>query len=320
MIPRSMVRPARRRALVGAVLLAAVTVTAPATAQPGPPDLQARLSEVASLYGDHGATVARIVDTSRVGVAGRVLGVALPGSRRHVVVFVLAGRTPAGPLVPLAGPSGGPQRNAVVSGAIDARTGSVVAVRRNERAPDLGALGPVHSVRLARRPGAPQVVGGVTFDTALTRLVAAGYQVAVPHFPAFAPSLPESPQLRRLVVSDALPVGRRTVTLQLRPIALPLASPTIPLQRPSAVTVPSLIGVPYQTVLGTLPSGLYLRVKRIGPLSAASSVRGLDALVVSAQEPAAGTQLPAYGVPIPNGVNLGPSVVTVTVAARGPGA
>ena len=57
-----------------------------------------------------------------------------------------------------------------------------------------------------------------------------------------------------------------------------------------------------------------------GTRAAGVAVRGLDALVVSAQEPAAGTMLPAYGVPIPNGVNLGPSVVTVTVAARGPGA
>jgi hypothetical protein len=161
-------------------------------------------------------------------------------------------------------------------------------------------------------------VGGVTFDTALTRLVAAGYRVAVPSFPALPAVPPVAPEFRQLLVSDALAVGRRTVTLRLRPVPTPVASPVAPVERPSTVAVPSLVGMPYQSVLGTLPAGLYLRVKGIGPLSASSSVRGLDAFVVSAQEPAAGTQLPAYGVPIRNGVNLGPSVVTVTLAVRGP--
>jgi hypothetical protein len=140
----------------------------------------------------------------------------------------------------------------------------------------------------------------------------------VPRFPALGTPLPAPPKLRQFLVSDALPVGRRTVTLRLRSLSTPAATVGIPLQRPNVLAVPSLVGVPYQTVVATLPSGLYLRVRRIGPLPAAASVRGLDALVVSAEEPAAGTVLPAYGVPIPNGVNLGPSVVTVTVAARGP--
>jgi hypothetical protein len=319
MIPRPLFRPTRRRGLVGAVLLAAATVTAPATAQPSRPDVRARLSEVASLYGDRGAAAARVVGTRRVGAAGRVLAAVLPGPRRPVLVFVLAGRTPPGPLVSVAAPPDGPQRDAVVSGAIDARTGDVLAVRRTDRPPDLSGLGPVHGVRLARRAGPPQVVGGVTFDTALTRLVAAGYRVAVSRFPALGPRLPERPGFWRFLVSNALPVGRRTVTLQLRPVSSPIATLAIPNQRPATVAVPSLVGVPYQTVLSTLPPGLYLRVRRIGPLPAAASVRGLDALVVSGQEPAAGTLLPAYGVPVPNGVNLGPSVVTVTVAARGPG-
>jgi len=308
-----------RPLLVGTALLAVGTITGPAAAATSPPDLHARLSEVAALYGDHGATAARVVDTSRVGAAGRVLGVAIPGPRRPVVVFVLAGRTPSGPVVLHTAPPDVPRGGAVVTGAIDARTGDVLAIGRGRRAPDLSALGAVHGVRLARRAGAPQVVGGVTFDTALTRLVAAGYQVAVQHFPAPEMRLPATPDLGQFLVSDALPTGRGTVTLRVRPIDSPFSSLVIPNQRPSAVAVPSLVGVPYQTALGTLPAGLYVRVKRIGPLPAASSVRGLDAFVVSAQEPAAGTVLPAYGVPIPNGVNLGPSIVTVTVAARGPG-
>src|SRR5207302_7751202 len=114
--------------------------------------------------------------------------------------FVLAGRTPPGPLFPLPAPPYGPQRDAVVSGAIDARTGAVLAVRRSERPPDLSALGPVHGVRLPRRAGPPQVVGGVTFDTALTRLVAAGYRVAVPRFPALGTPLPALPELRQFLV------------------------------------------------------------------------------------------------------------------------
>jgi hypothetical protein len=318
MIVRPVSRPTWRRVLVGAVILS-VSVIGSASAKPSPPDVRARLSEVASLYGVHGAVAARVVDTSRVGAAARVLGVAMPGPRRPVVVFVLAGRTPRGPVGLHTAPPV-PKGGAVVTGALDARTGDVLALGRSQRPPDLSALGPVHGVRLVRRAGLPQVVGGVTFDTALTRLVAAGYRVAVPRFPAFATPLPAAPELGQLIVSDALPVGRRTVTLRLRSLSGPAPTLGIPDQRPSAVAVPSLVGVPYQTALATLPAGLYVRVRRIGPLSAPASVRGLDALVVSAQEPAAGTLLPAYGTPVPNGVNLGPSVVTVTVAARGPGA
>jgi hypothetical protein len=319
MIVRPVSRPTWRRVLVGAVILS-VAVIGPASAKLSPPDVRARLSKVASLYGVYGAVAARVVDTSRVGAAARVLGVAIPGPRRPVVVFVLAGRTPRGPVVLHTAPPDVPKGDAVVTGALDAGTGDVLAVGRSQRPPDLSALGPVHGVRLVRRAGLPQVVGGVTFDMALTRLVAAGYRVAVPRFPAFATPLPATPELGQLLVGDALLVGRRTVTLRLRSVSAPAPTLATPLQRPSAVTVPSLVGVPYQTALATLPAGLYVRVRRIGPLSAPASVRGLDALVVSAQEPAAGTLLPAYGTPVPNGVNLGPSVVTVTVAARGPGA
>jgi hypothetical protein len=316
MIVRPVSRPRWRRVLVGAVIIS-VSVIGPASAKPSPPDVRARLSEVASLYGVYGAVAARVVDTSRVGAAGRVLGTVIPGRRRPIVVFVLGGRTPSGPVPHTAFPAG-PQRDAVVSGAIDARTGDVLAVRRSERAPDLGALGAIHGVHLTRRAGPPQVVGGVTFDTALTRLVAAGYRVSVPHFPTLAAVPPVAPQLRQLFVNEALPVGHRTVTLRLLPVLTALGSPVAG-GGPTTVAVPSLVGMPFQRIFNALPAGLYLRVKRIGPLSAAASIRGLDALVVSAQEPAAGTQVPTWGVPIPHGVHLGPSVVSVTLAARGPG-
>lgn len=40
--------------------------------------------------------------------------------------------------------------------------------------------------------------------------------------------------------------------------------------------------------------------------------------VVVGQDPAAGTVVPVFGVPIPNGVDLGPSVVHIRPGVRGP--
>lgn len=317
-----MTRRTRSYAIPAALILAAVAVTGPAGGQPSSASPQTRLREVANLYGDHGAATARLVGTRRIGSAARVLGVALPGPSRPVLVFVLAGRTPPAPSPPGAAPPDGPQGDAVLSGALDVRTGDVLAVRRTHRPPDLAPLGPVHTVRLsgAGGPGSPpQAVGGITFDTVLTRLLAAGYRVAVPRFPTPRSSPPNVARLRDLLVDEALPVGRMTVKLRLRFIIAPQGSPAIPAQRPGGVAVPSLVGMSYATALGALPPGLYLRLEGIGPLRAAASVRGLDAFVVNAQAPAAGTLLPAYGVPIPHGVNLGPSMVTVRLAARGPG-
>jgi hypothetical protein len=87
--------------------------------------------------------------------------------------------------------------------------------------------------------------------------------------------------------------------------------------RPPPVEVPDFVGMTYAAA-GLGAPGLYVRFESAGPLRPASSVLGLDAFVVTAQRPAAGTVVPAYGVPIPNGVNLGPSVVTLTLGVRGP--
>jgi hypothetical protein len=53
----------------------------------------------------------------------------------------------------------------------------------------------------------------------------------------------------------------------------------------------------------------------LGP-SARCSIRPA---LVSAQDPAPGTLVPAFGARIPNGANLGPSTVTITLGLRGPG-
>jgi hypothetical protein len=53
----------------------------------------------------------------------------------------------------------------------------------------------------------------------------------------------------------------------------------------------------------------------LGP-SARCSIRPA---LVSAQDPAPGTLVPAFGARIPNGANLGPSTVTITLGLRRPG-
>jgi hypothetical protein len=320
-----MSRGTRGPALLVAALVAVLAAPAPATSEPSSPGTKARLREVAALYGDRGATTARVVGTRRIGAAGRVLGEALPGPPRPLLVFVLAGRTPPGPETPTPGSRDRPLRDAVVSGAIDARGGAVIAVRRSRRAPDLAPLGPGRTLLLGRAPVAglpPHVVGATTFDTALTQLLAAGYRVAVSRFPSLRSVPPATPNFRDYLVSDALPVGRRVVRLQLDVVLSLLASPVIPERPPGGVTVPSVVGLPYATALAVLATtpGLYVRIGRIGALRPAASVRGLDAFVVSVQQPAAGSVVPAFGVSIPHGVDLGPSVVTFTLGVRGPGA
>lgn len=83
-------------------------------------------------------------------------------------------------------------------------------------------------------------------------------------------------------------------------------------------TVPDFVGMPYSALAPRAP-GLYVQFGRIGAPPPNSSSLGLDAFVVTAQRPAPGTVVPAYGRPISNGVDLGPSIVTLTLGVRGPG-
>jgi hypothetical protein len=119
-------------------------------------------------------------------------------------------------------------------------------------------------------------------------------------------------------VAVALPIARRTVRLELVRRIFPIGSPAIPVERPPAIEVPDFVGMTYPVASRAGAPGLYVRFATAPPLRPASSVLGLDAFVVTGQRPAAGTPVPAFGVPIPNGVDLGPSVVTLTLGVRGP--
>jgi hypothetical protein len=168
------------------------------------------------------------------------------------------------------------------------------------------------------RATAPRVVG-TGFDDALERLRSAGFRVAVPAFPPLPGAwIVTYAGLDAYVVSAQRGIGTRTVRLTLRPLLQAIGSPAIP-PDPTTTTVPSFVGMSYAAAIAAPVPGLYVRFGHIGPLRPASSVRGLDAFVVKAQSPRAGTLVPAYGARSPNGVNLGPSTVTLSLGVRGPG-
>lgn len=98
-----------------------------------------------------------------------------------------------------------------------------------------------------------------------------------------------------------------------------IGSPALPVE-PGTATVPDVVGRSHLDALSVLQgaSGVCLRIGHVGPLRAASSVRGLGAFAIGAQDPPAGTVVPAFGARIPHGVDLGPSTVTITLRVRGP--
>ena len=81
------------------------------------------------------------------------------------------------------------------------------------------------------------------------------------------------------------------------------------------MTVPDLVGLPWPKASQRL-DGLWPLITQIAPLPPAKCVRGLDAFVVSSQDPAPGTRVPYMGVRIPHGVNLAPSTLRLTLAVR----
>jgi hypothetical protein len=301
----------RGHRLVPALALAAAIV-APASAAPAARvDLPHRVAEIASLYGVPART-ATVVETTAAGRPAGLRDAALP-PRRRVAVAVLDG-APTRVRLPDRG------RVGVVEVLLEPRSGRVLAAAVERRRADLGRLGPTRRVRLpALGAEAPPAVTGLGFDDALMALRAAGYRVAAPRFPAFPASVMSSRSgLAFPGVAAAIPIGRRTVRLDLVPRASPLGSPAIPIERPPAVRVPSFVGMTYPAAGAAGAPGLYVRFATAPPLRPASSVLGLDAFVVTAQRPAAGTLVPAFGAPIRNGVDLGPSIVTLTLGVRGP--
>ena len=123
--------------------------------------------------------------------------------------------------------------------------------------------------------GAPNVKGK-PFPSALARLRAHGWRVAVPSFPRIDGSLEDY----RVVGQRR--AGRRTVTLRVaeapvqRVVVIAVGTPPPP--------VPRLVGRTYRNASrAALRNATTLRVTRVRPLRPAASVDGIDAFVVVSQ-------------------------------------
>ena len=147
---------------------------------------------------------------------------------------------------------------------------------------------------------------GYPLDRALQRLHAAGLLASFPEaqtvcggdLPRVGTQSPRAPaQVRRGSV----------VTVRFAPNMVPSLS--FPQQHPRFTTVPKLVGLEVSDAVKRLHA--LLPCIRIRAATATSATR----LVVVAQEPMAGTRLPAYGVETATG-SFQPTTVRLTVAAR----
>jgi hypothetical protein len=123
--------------------------------------------------------------------------------------------------------------------------------------------------------GTPNVKGK-PFPTALARLRAHGWLVAVPSFPRIDGSLEDY----RVVAQRT--TGRRTVTL--RVAEAPVQKVTLVVVGTTPPPVPRLVGRTYRNAYRAASrSGIALRVTRVRPLRAAGSADGIDAFVIVSQ-------------------------------------
>jgi hypothetical protein len=175
----------------------------------------------------------------------------------------------------------------------------------------------------------PNVVG-TQFDRALGDVLDRQLLVSVRHFIPFT-NAPAEQGWGRLenyrVVAQSPPPGRslragRAVSVILdRPrFTGPLGSMVVPTTHPTYAEVPDLVGLDYQQAMAAgdgFSTGIFVRVGRTGPLSAAASACDLNAFVVSAQTPRPGTRVLWAGVK-PHGVAPGIATVTITLVSRAP--
>jgi hypothetical protein len=162
-------------------------------------------------------------------------------------------------------------------------------------------------------------VVGRTFPDAFARLRWNGVLVAVPAFPRLAAwSLVNPLTLANHRVTRATRLALRRCGRTWPSTRRAASAPVIRSDKPPGITVPDVVGQPDTTAM-TIQStpGLDIALGRIGPLPAASSARALDAFVVVQESPPAGSIIPAFGVSVPDGSNLGPS--TVNHHTRPPG-
>lgn len=138
-------------------------------------------------------------------------------------------------------------------------------------------------------------VRGNDLLSAICRVLAAGFTAAT------APVVVDIPydRLENLIVLEQEPAPERlaptgsviTITKFDRVFPTP---PPIPDSHPESVSVPDLVGMGYVEAVAALEPGLVPAVDlgALPPLPPEKSIYGLDAYVVAAQMPAAGTELP----------------------------
>jgi hypothetical protein len=107
----------------------------------------------------------------------------------------------------------------------------------------------------------------------------------------------------------------RGSVVELTMISSPIPSPGIPSRRPALVTVPNLVGLTWPEAEPKL-RGLWPKIVSIAPLPSEKSDQGLAAFAVTKQSFAPGSRVPYLGVPIPNGVDMKPSMIELEIGVR----
>jgi hypothetical protein len=175
----------------------------------------------------------------------------------------------------------------------------------------------------------PKVVGA-SFDRALSRLLHHHLLVSVRHFAPFHDAMAEQGWGRlenyRVVSQSVAPGGQVasgevvTLTLDTPEFRGPLGSMGEPIDHPTHVRIPNLVGFDYERAMAAgeaSTTGIFVRVSTTGPLTPAASACGLTAFVVSSQTPRPGKQV-LWGGVNPDGVNPELATVTITLKARSP--
>jgi beta-lactam-binding protein with PASTA domain len=137
-------------------------------------------------------------------------------------------------------------------------------------------------------------VRGNSLPTAICRILAAGFAAST----AAVVGIPND-RLENLVVLEQQPApdskASTGATISITKFdAVRYSPPPVPTAHPETIPVPDVVGMAYTTAIATLEPGLVpvVDLEALPLLPPAKSVYGLDAYVVAAQMPAAGTELP----------------------------
>jgi beta-lactam-binding protein with PASTA domain len=95
----------------------------------------------------------------------------------------------------------------------------------------------------------------------------------------------------------------------------PIPSPAIPIDHPTEVVVPNLVGLSWEQA-STKLTGLWPQITSIDPLPADKGGRGLEPFYVRSQSPKPGTHVPYLGKPTRTGVDMKPSTIALEIGVR----